>query len=432
MPQPLAKSTLIAKLALEDGTVFTGSAFGATGATNAGEVVFNTSLSGYQEILTDPSYKGQIVTMTYPQIGNYGIADETDYESARPQVEGFIIKELSPIDSNFRSVENLHHYLERYHIPGIAGIDTRALVRKLRIQGALKGVLSTDQKLVQDDAELVRLANAWAGMAGMDLVKVVAPAKSYEWNTGKGVWALPKDRQDAVRGESESSAGIGKEGAGANAGVTKDESRASAHVVAIDCGLKRNILRNLAQSGARVTVVPAGATAEEMLALSPDGIFVSNGPGDPEPVHYVQSALKKLIGKKPIFGICLGHQLLGLAMGAKTFKLKFGHRGGNQPVRNTGTGKVEITSQNHGFAVEVESLRSRGGEPTHINLNDNTLEGFRHTSEPVFAVQYHPEASPGPHDATYLFDCFMTMIRTGKSPTAAEMNEAQKRRNSVG
>jgi carbamoyl-phosphate synthase small subunit len=203
------------------------------------------------------------------------------------------------------------------------------------------------------------------------------------------------------------------------------------HVVAIDCGLKRNILRNLVQSGVRVTVVPAAATAEEILGLSPDGVFVSNGPGDPEPIHYVQAALQKLIGKKPIFGICLGHQLLGLAIGATTFKLKFGHRGGNQPVRNTGTGKVEITSQNHGFAVDPESLRKRGGEPTHINLNDNTLEGFRHTTEPVFAVQYHPEASPGPHDATYLFDCFTQMIKTGKSPTAGEMNDAQKRRNAV-
>jgi carbamoyl-phosphate synthase small subunit len=411
---------LIAKLALEDGTVFTGTAFGASGAANSGEVVFNTSLSGYQEILTDPSYKGQIVTMTYPQIGNYGIADDADYESARPQVEGFIIKELSPVDSNFRSVENLHHYLERHGIPGIAGIDTRALVRKLRIQGALKGVLCTDQAIVGDDVELVRRANAWAGMAGMDLVKVVAPAKAYQWATDKGVWALPKDRQNTAPSASAGSAGI-----------AKGECVGSIHVVAIDCGLKRNILRNLAQSGARVTVVPAGATAEEILALQPDGIFVSNGPGDPEPVHYVQNALQKLIGKKPIFGICLGHQLLGLAMGAKTFKLKFGHRGGNQPVRNTGTGKVEITSQNHGFAVEVESLRQRGGEPTHINLNDHTLEGFRHTSEPVFAVQYHPEASPGPHDATYLFDCFMTMIQTGRSPTAAEMNDAQKRRNAV-
>ena len=399
----------IAKLALEDGTLFTGTAFGALGA-NSGEVVFNTSLSGYQEILTDPSYKGQIVTMTYTQIGNYGIADESDYESAHPQVEGFIIKELSPIDSNFRSIETLHKYLERHHIPGIAGIDTRALVRKLRIQGALKGILCTDQALVHDDAELVRRANAWSGLVGIDLVQSVSPKKSYTWNTDKGSWALPKDNPTTH-----------------HSSLTTHHF----HVVAIDCGLKRNILRNLAQSGARVTVVPAAATAEEILALNPDGVFVSNGPGDPEPIHYVQAALKKLIGKKPIFGICLGHQLLGLAMGATTFKLKFGHRGGNQPVRNTGTGKVEITSQNHGFAVDPESLRKCGGEPTHINLNDHTLEGFRHTSEPVFAVQYHPEASPGPHDATYLFDCFTHMIKTGTSPTAEQMTDAQKRRNAV-
>jgi len=399
---PAGSTQRIAKLALEDGTVYTGTAFGAA-ATSAGEVVFNTSLSGYQEILTDPSYKGQIVTMTCTQIGNYGIADQADYESARPQVEGFIIKELSPIDSNFRSVETLDAYLKRFGVAGIAGIDTRSLVRKLRIQGAMKGVICTDPKLVGDDAELVKRANAWAGLVGIDLVKVVAPEKAYEWDASKGEWAQPRDSHE----------------------------KPACRVVAIDCGLKRNILRNLAQSGCHVTVVPAGATAEEILAHKPDGIFVSNGPGDPEPIHYVQEALKRLIGRKPIFGICLGHQLLGLAMGATTYKLKFGHRGGNQPVQNTGTGKVEITSQNHGFAVDPESLKQRGGEATHINLNDNTLEGFRHGSEPVFAVQYHPEASPGPHDATYLFDCFREMIKTGRSPTPEQMNEAQKRRNAV-
>lgn len=396
----------IAKLALEDGTIFTGTAFGAE-VCNVGEVVFNTSLSGYQEILTDPSYRGQIITMTYPQIGNYGIADEADYESAKPQVEGFIVRDLSPVDSNFRSVETLDAYLRRYGIPGIADIDTRALVRKLRIQGAMKGVICTDQGKVGDDAALVKTANDWVGMNGLDLAKVVTPKTGYTWDQSKGIWAQLKDGKPAMGGDG-------------------------CHVVAIDCGLKRNILRNLVQSGCRVTVVPAMTTAEEILSHNPTGIFVSNGPGDPEPVHYVQDALKKLIGKKPIFGICLGHQLLGLAMGAKTYKLKFGHRGGNQPVQNTDTGKVEITSQNHGFAVEPESLKKVGGMPTHINLNDNTLEGFRHTSEPVFAVQYHPEASPGPHDATYLFDCFVDMMKTGKAPTAEQMNKAQERRNDVG
>jgi carbamoyl-phosphate synthase small subunit len=381
----------IAKLALEDGTVFTGTHFGATGTTE-GEVVFNTSMTGYQEILTDPSYKGQIVTMTYPLIGNYGI-NRQDVESKKPHVAGFIIKELSPIHSNWRADLSLDEYLKQNNIVGIQGIDTRALVRKIRITGAMRGILSTEEL---DDAKLVDRARHAAQMLGADWVKAVKPDHSYAWDEDQGVWSLGKvERGDGL------------------------------HVVALDCGAKSNILRHLAQRGVKVTVLPPETSAEEILKLQPDGLFVSNGPGDPAVLDYAIKPLQGTIGKVPIFGICLGHQLLGRAIGADTYKLKFGHRGGNQPVKNLDTGRVEITSQNHGFAVEQKSLESNGGVVTHVNLNDGTVEGFRHKTLPVFSVQYHPEASPGPHDAAYLFDAFIEMMKTKKPPTGERLKELQ-------
>jgi carbamoyl-phosphate synthase small subunit len=370
----------IAKLALEDGSVFTGRAFGA-GGTSEGEVVFNTSMTGYQEILTDPSYKGQIVTMTYPLIGNYGINHE-DVESKRPQVAGFVVKELSPVYSNWRADRSLARYLAENRIIGIEGIDTRALTRKLRISGAMRGILTTESS---DDAQLVERARHAASMAGADWVKAVMPSERSEWDEDQGVWRFG----EVVRGDG-------------------------LHVVALDCGAKDNILRHFVERGVRVTVVPPNTSAEEILKLGPDGLFVSNGPGDPAVLDYAVKPLEGAIGKVPIFGICLGHQLLGRAIGAQTFKLKFGHRGGNQPVKNLDTGKVEITSQNHGFAVDRKSLEARGGVVTHVNLNDGTVEGFRHTEFPLFCVQYHPEASPGPHDAAYLFDQFVAMMKTKK------------------
>lgn len=384
----------IGKLALEDGTVYTGEAFGADG-TRDGEVCFNTSMAGYQEILTDPSYAGQIVTMTYPLIGNYGVSPE-DIESRGPQVEGFVIKELARRRSNFRSTQSLEDYLTEHNVVAIEGVDTRAITRKLRMEGAMKGSLSTE---VLDDAELVARARAWTGLVGQDMVQRVVPGKAFHWTEG---FASPFAMAHRYK-----------------SGTFK--------VVAVDCGMKRNILRNLVEVGCDVTVVPAAAQAGEILEHKPDGVFVSNGPGDPEPIRYTIDSLKGMIGKMPIFGICLGHQLLSLALGAKSYKLKFGHRGGNQPVMNLATRRVEITSQNHGFAIDTDSLAKAGGTPTHVNLNDQTLEGFMHTSEPIFSVQYHPEASPGPHDATYLFDCFIDMMRSGKAPTAEEMAAAQAR-----
>ncbi len=383
------------KLALEDGTVFTGIHFGHPGTTE-GEVVFNTSMTGYQEILTDPSYKGQIVTMTYPLIGNYGV-NRQDVESKQPHVAGFVIKELPPVYSNYRADMSLDEYLKQNKIVGISGIDTRALTRKLRMDRTMRGILSS---VILDDAQLVDRARKAKEMAGADWVQAVKPEREYQWDQDQGDWGLGKvERGDGL------------------------------HVVAIDCGAKSNILRHLAERGVKVTVLPPDTTATEIMKHRPDGLFVSNGPGDPAALDYAVKPIQEVLDKLPIFGICLGHQLLGRAIGAKTYKLKFGHRGGNQPVKNLDTGRVEITSQNHGFAVEQKSLESSGGVVTHLNLNDNTVEGFRHAKLPVFSVQYHPEASPGPHDAAYLFDAFIEMIKTKKPPTGKRLAELQKLRD---
>lgn len=365
-----------AKLALEDGSVFTGQSIGAPGEVD-GEVCFNTSMTGYQEVLTDPSYRGQIVTMTYPQIGNYGVSND-DAESSNPQVAGFIVRENSRIASNFRSELTLSAYLKSHGVVAIEGIDTRALVRRLRSTGALRGVLSTTD---QDDASLVAKAKACTGLVGRDLVREVTPAEPLAWNQPLSRWTLLDE--------------TGVEAAGDGP-----------HVVAIDFGMKWNIPRHFAGRGCRVTVVPGDTKSEDILAREPDGVFLSNGPGDPEPVDYAIKTVRELLGKRPIFGICLGHQLLSLACGAKTFKMKFGHRGSNHPVQDLTTEKVEITSQNHGFAVDPESLPAEL-EVTHRSLNDQSVEGVRHKSEPAFSVQYHPEASAGPHDSHYLFGRFM-------------------------
>ncbi|MGO9111713.1 MAG: glutamine-hydrolyzing carbamoyl-phosphate synthase small subunit [Thermoguttaceae bacterium] len=372
--------TQLAKLALEDGTVFTGKTFGAIGEVD-GEVCFNTSMTGYQEILTDPSYRGQIVTMTYPEIGNYGVNAE-DVESHKPHLAGFIVRERSRRASNFRADGQLHEYLVRYGIVGMEGIDTRALVRRIRMRGAMKSVLST---IDLDDASLVAKAGASPGLVGRDLVREVIPEKQVQWTTALSSWT----RLPSAEVVSESAGGP--------------------HVVALDYGMKWNIARHLFDMGCRVTILPGTATADEVLACQPDGVFLSNGPGDPEPLTYAQQTIRDLLGKKPVFGICLGHQLLALACGAKTYKLKFGHRGANQPVMNRVTGRVEITTQNHGFAVAGDSLPPEL-EVTHVNLNDDTIEGMRHRSLPTFCVQYHPEASAGPHDSSYLFQQFREML----------------------
>lgn len=370
----------IAKLALEDGTVFTGVAFGADGEVS-GEACFNTSMTGYQEILTDPSYRGQIVAMTYTQIGNYGVNDE-DVESRKPHLAGFVVRERSRRVSNFRSNGDLDDYLKRWGIVGLEEIDTRALVRRLRIHGAMKSVLST---VDLDDARLVEKAKASPGLVGRDLVREVIPHQPVEWTEGLSAWAKLH-------------------------GVAYAEPAAdSPHVVALDFGMKWNIARHLFSMGCRVTILPGTATAADVLACRPDGVFLSNGPGDPEPLGYAHETIRGLLGKKPIFGICLGHQLLCLACGAKTYKLKFGHRGANQPVLNHATNRVEITTQNHGFSVEEQTLPAEL-EITHRNLNDDTVEGVRHRSLPAFSVQYHPEASAGPHDSNYLFGQFRAML----------------------
>jgi carbamoyl-phosphate synthase small subunit len=374
-----------ARLALENGVVFPCEAFGAPGEVS-GEVVFNTSMSGYQEIFTDPSYAGQIVTLTYPLIGNYGV-NYDDVESARPQVAGVIVREYFDFYSSFRAKESLGSWLTRHNIMAVQGLDTRMLTKMLRTDGAMRGVLST---VDDDEKSLIEKVLRTPGMSGMDLATKVTCEASYEWQGTDNVdFSLPPLQAH--------------EGSGA-----------PFRVVAYDFGIKRNILRRLAAYGCRVTVVPAHFPPEQALSLNPDGIFLSNGPGDPAAVKVAIATIKKLVGRKPIFGICLGHQLLGLALGGKTFKLKFGHRGGNHPVKNLLTGKIEITSQNHGFALDPDSLDRSTLEITHTNLYDGTNEGFRHRTLPVFSVQYHPEASPGPHDSDYLFLDFVRMMETGR------------------
>ena len=374
----------VAKLALEDGTIFTGKSFGADGEID-GEVVFNTSMTGYQEILTDPSYRGQIVTMTCPEIGNVG-TNSGDLENQSPHLSGFIVKENSQVYSNFRADQSLHDFMAKTGVIGIEGIDTRALVRRLRMQGAMNGVLST---VDLDDESLIAKAEQSLGLVGRDLVKEVLPAQPTDWSeTLSDWWHFDRDSNSA-------------------------DSENAPHVVALDFGMKWNIARHLVDQGCRVTILPGTSSINEVMSHNPDGIFLSNGPGDPEPLYYAIETIRGLFGKAPIFGICLGHQLLSLAAGATTFKMKFGHRGANHPILNLDTKKVEITTQNHGFAVSDEGL-PECLEVTHRNLNDNTIAGVRHLQYPAFSVQYHPEASAGPHDSQYLFKQFRDML----SPTA--------------
>ncbi|MEI7780669.1 MAG: glutamine-hydrolyzing carbamoyl-phosphate synthase small subunit [Planctomycetota bacterium] len=376
-----------AALALEDGTIYFGESFGASG-TVSGEVCFNTSMTGYQEILTDPSYRGQILTMTAPQIGNYGV-NHADVESGNLQMAGFVVREASRMTSNFTAEGTLGDYLAKAGVVGISGIDTRSLVRRLRIRGAMTGILSTE---VLDSTQLVALAKAAPQLVGRDLVREVMPERHSEWTERLDAWGEPLLQPT--------------EGGVMPSKPTFSDTK---HVVALDYGMKWNIARHLASTGCRVTVLPGKATAEEVLAHKPDGVFLSNGPGDPEVLDYCVATVRDLVGKVPLFGICLGHQLLSLACGAKTFKLKFGHRGANQPVMDLETGKVEITSQNHGFAVDEATLPPEL-TVTHRNLNDGTIEGIRHTTAPAASVQYHPEAAAGPHDSAYLFERFRRMM----------------------
>ena len=376
-----SKQPQVAKLALEDGTVFTGISLGATGTTT-GEVVFNTSMTGYQEILTDPSYCGQIIAMTYPEIGNYGVNPE-DVESVKPHLSGFVARNVSEIASNFRANDTLDDYLRKMGIVGITNIDTRALVRRTRSQGAMKGIISTE---TLDDATLVQMAKDSPGLVGRDLVKEVLPEQPLDWNGKLSQWWDLRSDNHSTDGQEE------------------------VKVVAIDFGMKQNIARHLVDQGFTVRILPGTCSAEEVLACEPDGVFLSNGPGDPEALGYAVEMIQGILGKVPVFGICLGHQLLSLACGAKTYKLKFGHRGANQPVQEVATSKIEITSQNHGFCVDPDSLPDCL-EVTHYNLNDNTIAGVRHKTLPAFSVQYHPEASAGPHDSQYLFRRFRELLQ---------------------
>jgi carbamoyl-phosphate synthase small subunit len=377
-------------LALEDGRIFRGKGYGAK-AECYGEVVFNTSITGYQEIFTDPSYAGQIVVLTNPEIGNYGTNPE-DNEATRPFIEGLIVREFSPISSNWRSQTVTDEYLERFNIPVLADIDSRALVRHLRTHGIMRGVLSS---LETDPDKLIAKAREIPRMDGTDLAKVVSTKQRYTWNQG----VVPHTSAEHLR---------------AQIVEAEPDPAKKLHVVAYDYGIKQNILRMLVDQNCNVTVVPAETSAEDVMSLSPDGVFLSNGPGDPEPVDYARDNIRRLMGKTPIFGICLGHQLIGLALGGRTYKLKFGHHGGNHPVKRLESGKIEITAHNHNFAVDPDSVRQSEVELTHIDLNDNTLEGLRHRSLPLFSVQYHPEASPGPHDSHYLFKDFVKMMEEWK------------------